>query len=483
MKKYLIVLLLGLICSLGQPPHHLFIPSLLAISLYLYIQDQALNKIQAFNYGYFFGYGYFVYSHNWFSASLFTYGDQLMWLYPIGVILIPAFFALYFAIAGFCIYRFAKGNIFLTSLIWVLMELIRSYGYIELPWLLIGYIWSDNYLLSQSVSLFGIYGLSFLTIFWAGALKDVYVNKKLRIFYLAIISFFMCLIYGYFHLYEPQNSQNIRIALVQPNIDQNIEARINNRYENLIKVINLSSKNVDYVIWPEGANEFQINEPLLDLLRKAVPENGYLIFNGNRIEQNPLQIWNSMIIIDNSGKIVDFYDKIHLVPLGEYIPLRQFLPFINKITPGNLDFSSGKILAQSTVKDSFLPSICYEASFSDFPTGRYTWTVNITNDGWFGDSIGPSQHLSIARFRSIELGIPMARAALTGISAVIDSFGNIVSYLPLGTEGVIETELPGYLKNYTYFRKYGFNTLNILVLAFFVIFSLLCFLSKTKQSN
>lgn len=470
-KTYITLLLLGIICSLGQPPYNFILPAIFSLALFFHLLELSKNKNNAFWAGYWFGYGYYVYSHNWFSSSLFAYGEQLLWLYPFGIIFIPAFFALYFALAGLLIYKYAYKNIFLIAIIWIFMELVRSYGYIELPWLLIGYIWSNDLIISQSTSLFGIYGLSFLTILWAGAFKEAYPLKDKAIVFTAIISFILCQIYGNYHLKEKTISQDVKIRIIQPNIDQNIESRIKNRYSNLIKAIDLSisGSHVDYVIWPEGANEFQLNEPLLDLLKKAVPKNGHLVFNSNRIEENPYKTWNSMITIDDRGKIVDYYDKIHLVPLGEYIPLRSILPFINKITPGSTDFSEGKALMPVKTSTSFLPSICYEASFIDFSKDYYTWIVNITNDGWFGDSIGPSQHLSIAKFRAIELGVPMARSALTGVSAVIDSFGRVVKQLPLLSEGFIETKLPDYIEEYTFFRKHGLNALNYLTILIIAI--------------
>ncbi len=475
MNKKLLFLsfILGLICSFGQPPYNHTIASLCSIALFLHFVERAKNTKESVWISFSFGYGYYIYSHNWFSTSLLAYGDQLLWLYPFGLLLIPAFFALYFAATGFCIFKYAKGDIFITALLWLAMELIRSYGYIELPWLLIGYIWSESEIVSQSVSLFGIYGLSFLSIIWAGAIKEIFPLAKKRGIYLAFFSFIACYLYGMHHLTAKLTQQPINIRIIQPNINQNIESRINNRYENLLKIISMSknSNDIDYIIWPEGSNEYNLNEPLLNLLKNAVPKGGSLIFNSNRIEEKPLAIWNSLFVINDDGKIIDHYDKIHLVPLGEFIPFRSILPFINKITPGSMDYSRGNIIKSVKVTHPFAPSICYEATFSESTQQFYTWIVNVTNDGWFGESIGPKQHLSIAKFRSIEQGVPMARAALTGISAVIDSFGRIVKQAPLLTEGIIDSELPGYITGFTFYRNYGNYMLALLALIIGLIYS------------
>jgi len=476
-KICFITFILGLICSFGQPPYNYIIPSLCSIALFLHFIKKSKNSKEAAWTSFSFGYGYFIYSHNWFSTSLLAYGDQLLWLYPFGLLLIPAFFAIYFSLMGFCIFKYSYGNIFITAMIWLAMELIRSFGYIELPWLLIGYVWSSSEIISQSVSLFGIYGLSFLTIIWAGSIKEIFpfVTKKNILF--ASLSFIACYSYGIQHLNSMTTQQKVNIRLIQSNIDQNIESRMNNRYENLIKSIDMSqnNNNIDYVIWPEGSIEYNLNTELLKLIKNAAPKNGTLIFSSNRIEQEPLKAWNSLFAINDQGEIIDYYDKIHLVPLGEFIPLRNIFPFINKITPGSMDYSRGKELRTVKTTHPFAPSICYEATFSEYPKQPYTWIVNITNDGWFGKSIGPKQHLAIAKFRSIEQGVPMARAATTGISAIIDSFGHIVKHAPLQTQAIIDAQLPNYISTLTYYRTYGNYMLSALVSLAFLLLYLLDF--------
>ena len=463
---YLAIFILGLICSFGQPPFNYISPSLCSIALFIVFLEQCKSLKESFKLSFFFGYGYYIYSHNWFSESLLAFGDELLWLYPFGLTLIPAFFALYFSAAGMLIYKYARGNIFLIALIWLSMELIRSYGYIELPWLLIGYIWSNVDAMSQTTSLFGIYGLSFLTIIWALAIKEAFLLKT-RIVYIAFISFIACYSYGLYHLQAPIHEQNAKIRIVQPNLDRNVYSRANNRHENLLKSIAMSqnnNQNIDYIIWPEGSNEYNINEHLLTAIKNSIPKDALLIFNASRTTKDPLTIWNSLFIINSNGTVVDYYDKVHLVPLGEYIPLRSILPFIDKITPGAVDYSKGSGLKAIKVKHPFMPNICYESIFSENTTEFFTWIVNSTNDGWFGDSIGPKQHLAMSRFRSIEQGVPTARAALTGISAAIDSFGHIIKYIPLLETGILDFNLPGYIEGFTPYHHYGHYILILLIL-------------------
>ena len=452
--KYCLAFILGLICSFGQPAFNYVIPSLCALALFFYFLinlAKCPKKVSPTWFSFSFGYGYCIYSVHWFSESLLTYGDSLLWLLPISLLLMPAIFALYFALAGYLIARFAYANIFIIALIWLAVELIRSYVYIEFPWLLIGYIWSGSKIISQSASIFGIWGLSFLTAIWAAAIMELISmlvkrsTKNFPIICIAFLSFILCYIYGYQHLDAKVTEQNITVRIIQSNIDQNVFSRMKNSYKNLLQTIDLSQNadDIDYVIWPEGSNEYQLEPELLNLIKTAAPKNGALIFNASRVDKQVDKYYNSLFIINNEGKVIDYYDKIHLVPLGEFIPfkLRVILPFINKITPGGMDYSPGHGIKTIKAKHPFLPSICYEAVFPDSSSEFFSWIVNITNDGWFGTSIGPHQHLAMAKFRAIEQGVPMVRASLTGISAIIDSFGQTIKSIPLLTSGVMNAKI------------------------------------------
>jgi apolipoprotein N-acyltransferase len=473
---YLISFILGLICSFGQPPLNYSLAALLSFALFFHLLLNLEKRISLFLFSFSFGYGYCIYSIHWFSESLLTYGDSLLWLVPFSLLLMPAIFALYFALAGYLIKKLSNGNILIIAFIWLFIELIRSYVYIEFPWLLAGYIWSDSHIISQNSSIFGIWGLSFLTIIWAGAIMQAFNSdraSKFPIIFIAFISFILCHFYGIQHLSSPIKNQQISVKIIQSNIDQNIDSRMKNSYSNLLKLIDLSknSDDIDYVIWPEGANEYQLDYNLINLIKYAAPKYGSLIFSSSRLENNPEKHWNSMFILNRDGVITDYYDKIHLVPLGEYIPfkLRTIFPFINKITPGGIDYSPGEGLKIINKKHPFLPNICYEAAFPIYSHNKFTWIVNLTNDGWFGKSFGPHQHLAMVRIRSIEQGVPMIRAALTGISAIIDSFGNIVDSIPLLKAGVIQTNIPGYIDGFTYYNIYGNYMLMLLMLAILVI--------------
>jgi apolipoprotein N-acyltransferase len=232
------------------------------------------------------------------------------------------------------------------------------------------------------------------------------------------------------------------------------------------------------VIWPETAVPFVVTDfndvgpALRERLADAVPPGGLLLTGAPRAERDAegrLVLWNSLHALDRSGAIVATYDKFHLVPFGEYVPLRSILK-IAKVTVGNVDFSPGpglRTLALPGLPDAS-PLICYEAIFPAqvvAPGTRPAWLLNITNDAWFGISSGPYQHFTAARFRAVEEGLPLVRAANNGISAVVDSYGRIEARLELGATGVVDAALPPALPS-TLYSRFGDGVLAVLILAF-----------------
>jgi apolipoprotein N-acyltransferase len=213
------------------------------------------------------------------------------------------------------------------------------------------------------------------------------------------------------------------------------------------------------VIWPETASPYLLESDAMarEFAARALPPGAVLIAGTPRLERlpegssPPVRIWNSLVGIDAAGAIVGLYDKHHLVPFGEYVPLRTVLP-LETIVPGNLDFSAGPGPRTLTLAGfdvpPFSPLICYEVIFPGNVTARGerpAWLLNLTNDAWFGVSSGPFQHLAAARLRAVEEGLPLVRAANTGISAIFDARGRTVGTLGLGETGVIAAPLPGVL--------------------------------------
>lgn len=200
------------------------------------------------------------------------------------------------------------------------------------------------------------------------------------------------------------------------------------------------------VIWPETAATFFVEDQPVARSQMAdvLGPDDILITGAPRTyprDTDEYKVWNAVQVVDSSGEIVASFDKFHLVPFGEYVPFRSILPF-PKLTAGRTDFSAGpgpKTLEVPGIP-SFSPLICYEVIFPGAvvdDANRPEWLLNVTNDGWFGKSAGPYQHLAAARFRSVEEGLPLIRAAYTGVSIMYDPYGRKLAELPLSTSNIL----------------------------------------------
>jgi apolipoprotein N-acyltransferase len=265
------------------------------------------------------------------------------------------------------------------------------------------------------------------------------------------------------------DTAGVRLRLVQPNIAQTLKWQPEQLRANFQRHLELarepSAQTPTVVIWPETAVPFVLEEEpeVRQVMAWATPPGG-LTISGALARDEQKRIYNSLLALDAKGQVVARFDKFHLVPFGEYVPLRRFIPFKGLAQVGGAGFGSGP--GPRTVAfpgaapglPAASPLICYEVIFPDEvvdPAGpRPGWLLNVTNDGWFGHTAGPHQHLAIARVRSVEQGLPLARAANTGISAVVDPYGRVVASLPLGEMGVVDANLPAPLAP-TFYSRWG----------------------------
>jgi apolipoprotein N-acyltransferase len=271
------------------------------------------------------------------------------------------------------------------------------------------------------------------------------------------------------------------IRIVQPNVPQAEKWRPENRARELKRLIDLSRREgfdrLAAVVWPETAVPFivQPESPGLPALATAAPRGGYLIAGAARagaIVQDG--VWNSLLAITPDAEIVATFDKVHLVPFGEYIPFhKEWPPLTGLIGRGSFEKGDAFTTIALPGLPAFSPLICYEAIFPGEVTGpgaRPAWLLNVTNDAWFGTSSGPYQHLTSARLRTVEEGLPMIRAANTGVSAVIDAFGRVIASLEMEREGVIDHALPPPRAATLYARWHDWTLLALLaILAMFVV--------------
>ncbi len=469
-KRAVILIALGLCVVAALPPFYIWPLAVVGISgLFLFL-DVAKTKKQAFVTGWLFGVGFFGGGLYWLTNAFFVHADKHGWLVPIAVPALAAGMGLFIgvtALLAFFLWRKGReaetvyGRIILFAVAWTMLEWVRGWLFTGFPWNLIGTIWGFNDAMMQPAAYLGAYGLSLVTILGLCLGAGVfYVSGRKRVIaalsiLLVPISFWVT---GTLRLTDAEmdSHDGILLRLVQPNIPQKDKWDRKLKVRNLQDQIALSvepsetGKRPSHVIWPETAVTFALNrEPnVLRAIASAVPSGGAVLTGTPRMtprNEKPFQVWNSMMAVNELGNIIGSYDKAHLVPFGEYVPFRKILP-LKKITAGGVDFSAGPGLETHSVQGlpPFSPLICYEIIFPNQvldEKNRPQWLLNLTNDGWYGDSPGPYQHLISARMRSIEEGMPVIRVANTGVTVATDAYGRVQARLGYGERGFLDVAL------------------------------------------
>jgi apolipoprotein N-acyltransferase len=497
-RRYGLAFLLGLCATATLPPVDLTLLLLVAFPGLLWLDEGSLGPWASFRLGYAFGFGFFLSGLYWIAAALFVDIASFWWLVPVAAAGLPAALALYVAGALFVTHFVVKrlrlpgvARVIVFSIVWTAAEWVRGHAFTGLPWNLIGYAWSGGFpgaiLMLQSVAWFGIYGLSFLTVL-AAVLPALLGTPSLapisagRRWGPAIASGLLIAapsLAGAIRLEaSPSLDTGIWLRVVQPSIAQSTkwEPAANERYLRLL--LDLSDAPATHpiaaVVWPEAAIPFLLERDAAHRreIAAVAPSGGYVITGALRANPPPApvaQIWNSIEALNSNGEIVARYDKAHLVPFGEYMPLRDILP-LKKITPGTVDLSVGP--GPETMELPGLPAfsalICYEVIFPGTVVDenhRPMWILNVTNDAWYGQSSGPYQHFAIARTRAIEEALPLVRVANNGVSGVVDRVGRVIARIDLNTVGYADLPLPAAGNATLYARGGDWIFLGLLILA------------------
>jgi apolipoprotein N-acyltransferase len=496
-RRYGLAFLLGVSAVAALPPVDLS-PVLLAVFPGLLWLDEGSSSWSAsFGLGYAFGFGFFLAGLYWISGALFVDIATFWWFVPIAAGGLPAIFAFYAGIALLATNLASKylrlsgtARVFGFAIAWTATEWIRGHAFTGLPWNLIGSTWAGGFpgaiAMLQCAAWVGIYGLSFVTVLAAslpalpGAWSLVPISRLKR--WLPVIGAALLVllpgIAGAVRLkMSPIAVTEIWLRMVQPSIPQTIKWEPGAAESNLRRLLDLSNapspRPISAIIWPEAATPFLLERDatVRRKIGSVVPEQGYLITGALRGNPPPgavVQIWNSIEAVNADGNVVAHYDKTHLVPFGEYIPLRDVLP-LKKITPGAIDLSAGQ--GPHTISLPGLPpfaaAICYEAIFPGAIVNeqeRPAWILNLTNDAWYGRSSGPFQHLASVRTRAVEEGLPIVRVANNGISAVIDAVGRVRARINLDTIGYADVVLPAPGEATLYSRAGDWSLLVLLLL-------------------
>ena len=506
--KYFYSFFFGISLVICFPPFNfwpLLFPSLTFIFLKSYYAES--NK-DAFLIGWFFGLSFFIFSLYWIFNSFLIRSGIYIYLLPICLFSFSCFLALFISFVTFLNYKFKTNlifNIVFFSIFWTFSEILRGYLLTGFPWNLLAHTFSEYDIIIQICSIVGVYGLSFFIIYLVLSLSIFVLNfNKKKEFFLLLSIFFIFISIIFYGINRLKNSDLITYTpnifrIVQPNINQNDKLDFSKLESNYKKLVELSFKNKMsllntsenlVIFWPETA-VFNVNHlnsyPIFKKLNINLKENEYVITGIFRNEEKDIY-YNSISIIDKNLSVNFVYDKIHLVPFGEYVPFSNFL---NSIGFNFFNLQKG-LNNQKTIEyknlPKFKPLICYESIFP----GKFikdknetVLIVNFTNDAWFGNTIGPHQHFINTKFRAIEEGKHLIRVANTGISASIGPFGRILKKLPLNSSGYFDTKIFIGKKNNkvieTIFSKYKNNLTIISLIILFFLFSILKYKLHKKK--
>ena len=508
MKKYFYSFFFGISLVLCFPPFN-FWPLLFPSLTFLFLKSYyAKSNKDAFLIGWFFGLSFFIFSLYWIFNSFLIRSGIFIFLLPICLFSFSCFLAFFIGLVTFLNYKFKTNlifNIIFFSIFWTSSEILRGYLFTGFPWNLLAHVFSNYNIIIQICSIVGVYGLTFFITYLVLSLSIFILNfykKKEFILLLSSFSIFISIFfYGINRLknssLSTQDSYVFRI--VQPNINQNDKLNSLKLETNYKKLVELSFKNkMDslnnsenlVIFWPETAI-FDFNHlysyPIFKKLNVDLKENEYIITGIFRNEKKNIY-YNSISIIDKNLSENFVYDKIQLVPFGEYTP---FSSFLNSLGFNFLSLKKG-LKNQKIIEYKNLPKfkalICYESIFP----GKFIknknkpiFLVNFTNDAWFGNTIGPHQHFINSKFRAVEEGKHLIRVANTGISASIDPFGRILKKIPLNSSGYFDTKVFIGNKNnkaiQTIFSKYKNNLIITSLIVLFFLFSILKYQVHRKK--
>ncbi|GLQ33745.1 apolipoprotein N-acyltransferase [Amylibacter marinus] len=473
---------LGLGLAIGQAPFGLSLGYFLILPFLAFATTQAPSPRIGLAIGWWTGLGYFALTLSWIVEPFFVKPEVHGWMAPFALLFMAGGLALFWGMAFYLSVRWftcAKKRIIGLAILWAFFEYLRATVLTGFPWGHLSYAWLGTPFI-QLVSVFGIHGtgLILMLVAFLPALfgPRMFVGAAYGAAVLAVIAG-----WGVWRMpaLDNQGLGETVVRIVQPNAPQHLKWRRDMRdvfyRRQLGYTAAKTARRPDIVIWPETALPFVMQDelPALKEISNATgPETSYI--SGIVRNQGDAH-FNSLIYVDPRGGMNAIYDKHHLVPFGEYFPMARFFERFGLagLTEQAGSFQGGagpQLIAGRNVPD-FLALICYEAIFPSYahsPGKRPKWLVHITNDAWFGTISGPYQHLAQSRVRAIEQGLPMARSANTGISAMIDAYGRVVDFLPLQQQGYIDVALPAPAGKTLYSRigDYGFLGILLLVVLF-----------------
>ncbi|PTM97546.1 apolipoprotein N-acyltransferase [Mycoplana dimorpha] len=474
--RALVAFLAGLFGVLALPPFGFFAALFVSFTVLVWLIDGASGdpdagvlrrQAPAFRVGWCFGFGYFLGGLWWLGNALLVEADEYAWALPLAILGLPAFLALFYGLATALARLFwsdGVGRILALAAAFGLVEWLRSWLFTGFPWNAVGYGAMPVPLMMQPARFLGIAGMNVLAVFVFAAPALVWTGRGKRLG-LSLAGLLLALQAGYglyvLHVLPDPADSGVTVRLVQPVIDQSAKLDDAQRAAVFEKHLALTSaaasgKRPDIVVWPETSIPFILtdNPDALARIAEVLEDDQVLLAGAVRVEEagagKPPRYYNSIYAIDGRGQILGAADKVHLVPFGEYMPFEGlFMSWgVDAVAAMPGGFSGARLHQVLTLPSqrSFYPLICYEAIFPgeiDAAAFGTDALLNITNDAWFGNTPGPYQHFHQAQLRAVETGLPLVRAANSGISAVVDSKGRTILGLAYDKDGFIDAALPG----------------------------------------
>lgn len=507
LRQVILMAVSGAVAALALPPVGLPL-ALFAFAMLLLTLDRRDRAVGAFACGWAFAFGHHVAGLYWISNALLVDSDRFAWAIPFAAAGLPAGLALYGGLAALLYHRlrptgWMRGPVLAGA--WTLGEMLRGTVATGFPWNLPASAWSFSDAMLQPLALVGAYGYGFFVLLFA--VSPIMLLRRGAVPVERGLGLVCTMLPLLFWVYGDQRLRAApgldlsapTVRVVQGNVPQRDKWKRELLRAHLAKYALLTrAPQADVmpdgvntlppprlVIWPETAVPFDLNrEPeLAAYLGSLLPVEDGLLMTGVPLRDpvpglpEAVRNYNAVVALERSGRIIARHDKFHLVPFGEYVPFRDWLP-IGPIVKTGQGFTAGP--GPKSFSHSGLPTIgaliCYEVIFPgavtapDGPPPQLL--VNVTNDAWFGVSSGPYQHLAAARMRAVEEGIPVVRAANTGISAAIDAYGRVLAQFPLQVTGTIDSPLPAALSDKTLYAAQGeIGALILSVLPLFAAYS------------
>jgi apolipoprotein N-acyltransferase len=476
-KRRLLLVGAGVSGALALPPIGLWPLLLVAVPLVLHQLERVPGGRQAFGAGFLVGLGYFVVALQWIGVAFLVDAATYLWMMPFAVGGLAAFMALYWGLAGLVAWGLFRRGVSLAfgfPAVLAAAEWLRGHLLTGFPWAAPGLAATGMGGVLQLAALIGMTGLSLLIMLWAAMPFALWRGGRERWLALAVLALMpLAHVWGQYRLARHPTAlvPGVTLRLVQPNIAQDDKWRAENTRVIFDTLKELSFRPaqgapVTHIIWPESAVSFFIDESAeaRKELAEGLKGETVLLTGALRRDVRPdgsESIFTSLIVFDGAARPLAHYDKWRLVPGGEFLPFESILKplgFRRVVTvPESFEAGPGPVSLTIPGAGKTAPLICYEVIFPNRlvdPKNRPQWLLNITNDGWFGRSTGPWQHFAQARLRAVEQGLPLARAANTGISGVIDPLGRVLARSELEDRTTLDVPLPLPLPA-TVYARYG----------------------------